>query len=87
MLTNDMFTFFVHELEKWNKKVRNSEVKPFYHAELNRNMFLLSSLKIICLKKPNEIKRYLEDLTLWYNKNSYNVPQPSVLMKKYNPNE
>jgi len=49
-------------------------------------MFLYSSLKIICLKKPNEIKRYLEELTVWYNKNSYNVPQPSVLMKKYNPN-
>ena len=53
MLSNDMFTFFVHELEKWNKKIRNKEVKPFYHAELSRNMFLLSSLKIIRLKKTN----------------------------------
>jgi hypothetical protein len=52
MQTDEMFAFFVHQLELWNSKVRNKEVKPFYQAELKRNLFVLSSLKIICLKKP-----------------------------------
>ena len=52
MQADELFAFFVHELELWNRKVRNREVKPFYHSELKRNLFVLSSLKIICLKKP-----------------------------------
>lgn len=59
MLSNGLFTFFVHELEKWNKKIRNREITPFFYAELNRNTFVYSSLKLIILKKPNIIDRQL----------------------------